>query len=164
MKVEPKARIAFQGARGAFSEEAAIKLLGEDIALVPRGSFEAMFSAIDDGAADYILAPIENSLAGSVHRSFDLLVDSKLNIIGEVIIPIAHNLIAPPGQHVRAVDRRRIASRGARAVRKILQPASESEKNCDRRHGRKRRATCCEQATGRARPLQGAAQRKFMAA
>jgi prephenate dehydratase len=97
MKVEAKSRVAFQGERGAFSEEAAIKLLGEDIVLVPRGSFEAMFSAIDDGAADYILAPIENSLAGSVHRSFDLLVDSKLNIIGEVIIPIAHNLIAPPG-------------------------------------------------------------------
>jgi prephenate dehydratase len=95
--VEANARVAFQGERGAFSEEAAIKLLGEDIVLVPRGSFEAMFSAIDDGAADYILAPIENSLAGSVHRSFDLLVDSKLNIIGEVIIPIAHNLIAPPG-------------------------------------------------------------------
>jgi prephenate dehydratase len=97
VKVEPKARIAFQGARGAFSEEAAIKLLGDDIALVPRGSFEAMFSAIDDGAADYILAPIENSLAGSVHRSFDLLVHSKLSIIGEVIIPISHNLIAVPG-------------------------------------------------------------------
>ena len=97
MKVEAKSRIAFQGARGAFSEEAAIKLLGEDTVLVPRGSFEAMFSAIDDGAADYILAPIENSLAGSVHRSFDLLVDSKLHIIGEVIIPIVHNLIAVPG-------------------------------------------------------------------
>jgi prephenate dehydratase len=100
VKVEPKARIAFQGARGAFSEEAAIKLLGEDIALVPRGSFEAMFSAINEGAADYILAPIENSLAGSVHRSFDLLVDSKLNIVGEVIIPIAHNLIAVPGSTI----------------------------------------------------------------
>jgi prephenate dehydratase len=97
VKVEPKARVAFQGARGAFSEEAAIKLLGEDIVVVPRGTFEAMFSAIDEGAADYILAPIENSLAGSVHRSFDLLVDSKLNIIGEEIIHIAHNLIAPPG-------------------------------------------------------------------
>src|ERR1700722_12271605 len=97
MKVENKARVAFQGARGAFSEEAAIKLLGDDIVVVPRGTFEAMFSAIDEGAADYILAPIENSLAGSVHRSFDLLVDSKLNIIGEVIIHIAHNLIAVPG-------------------------------------------------------------------
>ena len=97
MKVGKNARVAFQGERGAFSEEAAVKLLGEEIALVPRPTFEAAFSAIDDGLADYILAPIENSLAGSVHRSFDLLVDSRLNILAEVVIPIAHNLIAAPG-------------------------------------------------------------------
>src|SRR5271154_2982264 len=97
MAVEKNARVAFQGERGAFSEAAAVKLLGEEIALVPRPTFEAAFSAIDDGVADYILAPIENSLAGSVHRSFDLLVDSNLNILAEVIIPIAHNLIAAPG-------------------------------------------------------------------
>jgi len=97
MHVEKNARVAFQGERGAFSEEAAVKLLGEEITLVPRPTFEAAFNAISDGAADYILAPIENSLAGSVHRSFDLLVDSPLNILAEVIIPIAHNLIAAPG-------------------------------------------------------------------
>jgi len=97
MKVEKNARVAFQGERGAFSEEAAVKLLGEEISLVPRPTFEAAFSAIRDGVADYILAPIENSLAGSVHRSFDLLVDSRLNILAEVIIPVAHNLIAAPG-------------------------------------------------------------------
>jgi prephenate dehydratase len=97
MKVAKNARVAFQGERGAFSEEAAVKLLGEEIALVPRPTFEAAFSAINDGLADYILAPIENSLAGSVHRSFDLLVDSNLNILAEVVIPIAHNLIAAPG-------------------------------------------------------------------
>jgi prephenate dehydratase len=97
MKVRSKARVAFQGERGAFSEEAAIKLLGEEIVLVPRPSFEAAFAAIGDGLADYVLAPIENSLAGSVHRSFDLLVNSSLNIIGEEIIPIAHNLIGLPG-------------------------------------------------------------------
>jgi prephenate dehydratase len=97
MKVGKNARVAFQGERGAFSEEAAVKLLGEEIALVPRPTFEAAFSAIDEGLADYILAPIENSLAGSVHRSFDLLVDSRLNILAEVVIPIAHNLIATPG-------------------------------------------------------------------
>ena len=97
MHVEKNARVAFQGERGAFSEEAAVKLLGEEITLVPRPTFEAAFTAIGDGAADYILAPIENSLAGSVHRSFDLLVDSPLNILAEVIIPIAHNLIAAPG-------------------------------------------------------------------
>jgi prephenate dehydratase len=97
MHVEKNARVAFQGERGAFSEEAAVKLLGEEITLVPRPTFEAAFNAIADRAADYILAPIENSLAGSVHRSFDLLVDSPLNILAEVIIPIAHNLIVAPG-------------------------------------------------------------------
>jgi prephenate dehydratase len=97
MTVAKNARVAFQGERGAFSEEAAVKLLGDQVSLVPRPTFEAAFSAIDDRLADYILAPIENSLAGSVHRSFDLLVDSQLNILAEVIIPIAHNLIAAPG-------------------------------------------------------------------
>jgi prephenate dehydratase len=97
MHVKKNARVAFQGERGAFSEEAAVKLLGEEITLVPRPTFEAAFNAIGDRAADYILAPIENSLAGSVHRSFDLLVDSPLNILAEVIIPIAHNLIVVPG-------------------------------------------------------------------
>lgn len=97
MKVAHNARVAFQGERGAFSEEAAVKLLGEEIQLVPRLTFEAAFSAIGDGVADYLLAPIENSLAGSVHRSFDLLVESNLNILAEVVIPIVHNLIAVPG-------------------------------------------------------------------
>ncbi len=97
MKVKPGARIAFQGERGAFSEEAALKLLGPEITLVPRGAFDATFSAIQDGSADYVLAPMENSLAGSVPRSFDLLVESGLQIIGEVVIPIAHNLIGVPG-------------------------------------------------------------------
>jgi len=97
MKLEKNARVAFQGERGAFSEEAAVKLLGEEISLVPRPTFEAAFRAITDGVADYILAPIENSLAGSVHRSFDLLLDSRLHILAEVIIPIVHNLIAAPG-------------------------------------------------------------------
>src|SRR5579875_2281796 len=93
MRVKDNARVAFQGERGAFSEEAALKLLGDKIQLVPRPTF----AAIDEGRADYILAPIENSLAGSVHRSFDLLVESKLSILAEEIIPIAHNLIGVPG-------------------------------------------------------------------
>jgi len=97
MKVLPSSRIAFQGERGAFSEEAAVKLLGEDIQLVPRPTFETLYSSIQDGLADYILAPIENSLAGSVHRSYDLLISSGLHIQAEVVIPIAHNLIGLPG-------------------------------------------------------------------
>lgn len=90
-------RVAFQGERGAFSEEAAVKLLGEQIDLVPRPTFEAMFAAIGDGVADLVLAPVENSLAGSVYRCYDLLLDSHLTIQAEVILPIIHNLIGLPG-------------------------------------------------------------------
>jgi prephenate dehydratase len=97
MKVPSSSRVSFQGERGAFSEEAAVKLLGEDIQLVPRPTFESLYSSIQDGLADFILAPIENSLAGSVHRSYDLLIASGLHIQAEVVIPIVHNLIGIPG-------------------------------------------------------------------
>src|SRR3974390_1833223 len=103
MKVPPSSRIAFQGERGAFSEEAAVKLRGEEIQLVPRPTFEALYASIQEGVADYILAPIENSLAGSVHRSYDLLISSGLQIHAEVIIPIAHCLIGPPGATLAGV-------------------------------------------------------------
>jgi len=97
-------RVAFQGERGAFSEEAAIRLLGDQISLVPRPTFEALFSTISEGAADAILAPIENSLAGSVHRCFDLLLESSLVITGEVIHPIAHNLIGIRGSVLENIE------------------------------------------------------------
>ncbi|MDT5269157.1 MAG: prephenate dehydratase [Acidobacteriota bacterium] len=86
-------RVAFQGERGAFSEEAGVKLLGETTELVPRPTFESLFAAIGEGAADLALAPVENTLAGSVHRVYDLLLDSPLHITAEVVIPIRHFLI-----------------------------------------------------------------------
>src|SRR5246127_5021748 len=98
-----KRRVAFQGEPGAFSEEAAVKLLGTEIDTVPRPTFEAMFAAIADGAADLILAPLENSLAGSVYRCYDLLLESKLSITAEVILPVSHNLIGPPGASIDQV-------------------------------------------------------------
>jgi len=109
---QPLGRVAFQGERGAFSEEAAVKLLGEDIQLVPRPTFESLFVAIDEGAADYILAPVENSLAGSVHRSYDLLLESSLHITAEVIIPIRHHLIGCAGssfQQIKSVESHPVA-------------------------------------------------------
>jgi prephenate dehydratase len=107
-----KTRVAFQGERGAFSEEAAVALLGEQIELVPRPTFEALFTAIIDGAADYILAPVENSLAGSVYQNYDLLLASELTILAEVVVPIAHYLIGPPGatlDNVRTVQSHPVA-------------------------------------------------------
>ena len=96
-------RVAFQGARGAFSEDAARKLLGDKVDLVPRANFESLFRAIDEGDADVILAPIENSLAGFVHACYDLLLDSRLHISAEVIIPINHYLIGCPGTTFEAI-------------------------------------------------------------
>jgi prephenate dehydratase len=112
MKVEKGARIAFQGERGAFSEEAAILLLGEGIHVVPCPTFAAAFCAVRTGAADYVLAPVENSLAGSVQASLDLLTESELMICAEVILPIAHNLIAAPCaqfEQIRSVESHPVA-------------------------------------------------------
>jgi prephenate dehydratase len=90
-------RVAFQGERGAFSEEAAGQLLGAQLELVPCQTFESLFAAVTDGRADYALAPIENSLAGSVLKVYDLLLTNTLHIAGEVIMPIQHYLIGCPG-------------------------------------------------------------------
>lgn len=90
-------RVAFQGEPGAFSEAAAVQLLGASITTVPRATFDAAFRAIDEGAADALLAPVENSLAGSVVRVFDLLLESRLAIAAETILPIEMQLIALPG-------------------------------------------------------------------
>jgi prephenate dehydratase len=90
-------RVAFQGERGAFSEEAAVKLLGATVKLVPRPTFESLFAAVGEGAADLALAPVENTLAGSVQRVYDLLLDSPLHVTAEVVIPIRHFLIGCPG-------------------------------------------------------------------
>lgn len=101
-------RVAFQGEPGAFSEAAAIQLLGDAITTVPRATFEATFTAIAENAADAILAPVENSLAGSVVRVFDLLLESRLAIVAETILPIEMQLIAVPGASL--ADIRSVAS------------------------------------------------------
>ncbi|HXQ70491.1 MAG TPA: prephenate dehydratase domain-containing protein [Pyrinomonadaceae bacterium] len=91
-----KPRVAFQGERGAFSEEAALKLLGPDIELVPQCTFETLFRSVENGEADYVLAPVANSIAGPVHASLDLLRRSSLLALDEVEIQIEQHLIGCP--------------------------------------------------------------------
>lgn len=88
-----KPRVAFQGECGAFSEEAALKLLGPDIELVPQRTFEALFDSIETREADYVLAPVTNSIAGPVYASLDLLQRSSLRALDEVEIQIEQHLI-----------------------------------------------------------------------
>src|SRR5260370_18001592 len=96
-------RVAFQGEPGAFTEAAAIQLLGNSITTVPRATFDAAFRAIDEGAADALLAPVENTLAGSVVRVYDLLLHSQLIIVAETILPIEHHLIGCPGSALQGI-------------------------------------------------------------
>jgi prephenate dehydratase len=98
-----KTIVAFQGERGSFSEEAAYKLLGRGICVLPCETFAGIFESVTHGRANYCLAPIENTLAGSVYENFDLLLANNLHIVGEVSLRIVHNLIALPGTRFKDV-------------------------------------------------------------
>jgi len=97
-----KPRVAFQGERGAFSEEAALKLLGPEIELVPRRTFADLFNSLD--LADYLLAPIENSIAGAVQPSVDLWRSSALRVLDEVEIKIEQHLIGCRGATFKTIE------------------------------------------------------------
>jgi chorismate mutase-like protein len=102
-RVDGRSRVAFLGERGTFSEEAAISLLGGQSETVSMPTFEELFSAIERGKADFILTPLENSLIGSVHRCVDLLLQSSLNIVAEVILPVSHYLVACDGATIDSI-------------------------------------------------------------
>jgi len=89
--------IAFQGARGAFSEEAARKLVGPKISVLPCERFEDVFRSLKSGAVSGAVVPIENTLAGSVHENYDHLVNFELPIVAETSVRIVHNLIVRKG-------------------------------------------------------------------
>jgi prephenate dehydratase len=97
-------RVAFQGERGAFSEEAALKLLGEDIELVPQQTFAALFDSLRNGVADYLVAPVENSIAGIVQPSVSRIRASSLVILNELELQIDQHLIGCPGAALDTIE------------------------------------------------------------
>jgi prephenate dehydratase len=100
-------KVAFQGEPGAYSEQAIFEFFGE-VETLPCDSFEAMFEAVVSGISDLAMAPIENSLAGSIHQNYDLLLRHDLHIVGEYFLRVRHCLIALPG--VRKEEIRRAIS------------------------------------------------------
>ena len=97
-------RIGYQGEPGAFSEAAA-RRVDADAQLVPHRSFEEVFEAVDSGQATYGCLPIENSIGGSIHRNYDLLISHELPIVGEVELPVVHHLLALPGATLDGLKR-----------------------------------------------------------
>lgn len=89
-------KIAYQGEPGAFSEAAA-RRVDAHAPLVPCRTFEEVFNAVNADPSVYGVLPIENSIGGSIHRNYDLLIAHELPIVGEVELPVVHHLLALPG-------------------------------------------------------------------
>ena len=89
-------KITFQGAKGAYSDMACREVF-PDAQTVPSNTFDDAFRAVKDGAADYAMIPIENTLAGRVADVHHLLPKSGLFIIGEHFLPIHHCLMSVKG-------------------------------------------------------------------
>jgi 3-deoxy-7-phosphoheptulonate synthase len=102
-----KARVAFQGQRGAYSEMALRRYFQHhDVVSQPAQSFRDVFQSVLEGSADYGIVPIENTLSGSVHENYDLLLQyPDLRITGETMIRIRHSLIGRPQSSLDDVRR-----------------------------------------------------------
>ncbi len=92
-----KKRVAIQGIKASFHEEAAFKFFGEDIETIECNSFKQTFQKLSSGEADYVVMAIENSIAGSLLPNYSLLREYNFPVIGEVYLPIKLNLMALPG-------------------------------------------------------------------
>lgn len=99
------ARIVFQGVEGAYSQAAMEKYFGKEVKSFHVASFRDAMEAIEEGAADYAVLPIENSSAGAVDQVYDLLVEFENYIVGETVLPIEHMLAGLPGTALSKIER-----------------------------------------------------------
>ncbi|MFC2048497.1 prephenate dehydratase [Chloroflexota bacterium] len=97
--------VAFQGERGAYSEEAALHFFGPLIQVKPCESLDDVFQLVEQGEAQFGIVPIENSLEGSISRTYDLLLDSSLRVCGETGLRVIHCLIANPETRLDSIKR-----------------------------------------------------------
>eukprot|EP00271_Cylindrocystis_brebissonii_P020406 TRINITY_DN6737_c0_g4_i1.p1 TRINITY_DN6737_c0_g4~~TRINITY_DN6737_c0_g4_i1.p1 ORF type:complete len:488 (-),score=63.03 TRINITY_DN6737_c0_g4_i1:1538-3001(-) len=101
---ESSLRVAYQGVPGAYSEAAAGKAY-PDCVPVPCDQFDSAFQAVQLWLVDRAVLPIENSLGGSIHRNYDLLLSHRLHIVGEVQLAVRHCLLGLPGTKISNLKR-----------------------------------------------------------
>jgi prephenate dehydratase len=87
-------KVAFQGEPGAYSQAAAVSFFKESIETIPYPTFYEAIGSTENGRSEYTVLPVENSLEGSVGESYDLLLTTKLNVMGEIYHRISHCLIS----------------------------------------------------------------------
>lgn len=97
-------KLAFQGERGAFSEDAAAKLFGRDIDFLPCIRLKEVFELVSQDKVEFGVVPVENSQAGSINETYDLLLTYPLNIFAEVILKVSHYLMALPGEKLDDIE------------------------------------------------------------
>jgi len=100
-----RGRAAFMGRIGTFSHKACLQYFGSQVEAVPLPSFRNIFDAVQDGAVEFGVIPLENSLTGSIHENYDHLRHYDLKIVGEIKLRIMHHLLARPGASVDAIRR-----------------------------------------------------------
>ncbi len=100
-----KLRVAFQGELGAYSELAAREFFSQSITVCPLVSFEEVFNSVESRECSHGIVPIENSLTGSIHENYDLLLAHNLFITGEIKLRIVHNLIVNPGVGLKQIKK-----------------------------------------------------------
>ena len=99
------ARVVFQGTEGAYGQAAMQQFFGEDVNSFHVRTFRDAMEAIEEGAADYAVLPIENSTAGPVIEMYDLLDEFENYIVAETILPIVHTLSGLPGTKLADIQR-----------------------------------------------------------
>jgi chorismate mutase / prephenate dehydratase len=97
-------KIAFQGELGAYSEMAVYDFFGQEVEVKPCKRFDEVFEKVKAGTVDYGVVPIENSIEGSVNRTYDLFLEYDLKVCGEIIIRISHCLIAHESATIEEID------------------------------------------------------------
>lgn len=100
--------VAFHGIDGAHSQTAIFHFFGPDTPTRPNATLEGIFEAVKSGQADLGMLPVENALAGSQPRAYELLMEHDLRIQAEVILRTKHTLMAAPG--VKLADLKRVRS------------------------------------------------------
>ncbi|MBS3756394.1 MAG: 3-deoxy-7-phosphoheptulonate synthase [Desulfobacterales bacterium] len=98
-------KAAYLGEIGSYSHKACMQYFGERVDLTPVNAFKGVYEAVKDGSADFGVIPLENSLAGSVHENYDLLLEYDLRIVGEITLRIEHNLVGHPGASLGDIRR-----------------------------------------------------------